>query len=64
MKASKTAMTLENDMVRKIDMILKSNLFPNRNKAIQEAVAEKLKRVEKSRFAQKCAKLDPEFEHL
>jgi metal-responsive CopG/Arc/MetJ family transcriptional regulator len=62
MAASKIAITLESDMVKRIDMLVKSNLFPNRSKAIQEAVAEKLKRIEKSRLAQECAKLDPEFE--
>jgi Arc/MetJ-type ribon-helix-helix transcriptional regulator len=62
MTASKIAITLENDMVKRIDMLVKSDLFPNRSKAIQEAVAEKLKRIEKSRLAQECAKLDPEFE--
>jgi metal-responsive CopG/Arc/MetJ family transcriptional regulator len=62
MTASKIAITLESDMVKRIDMLVKSNLFPNRSKAIQEAVAEKLNRIEKSRLAQECAKLDPEFE--
>ncbi|MBW1783451.1 MAG: ribbon-helix-helix protein, CopG family [Deltaproteobacteria bacterium] len=62
MAASKIAITLESDMLKRLDMLVKSNLFPNRSKAIQEAVAEKLKRIEKSRLAQECAKLDPEFE--
>lgn len=62
MAASKIAITLENDLVKRIDMLVKSNVFQNRSKAIQEAVAEKLKRIEKSRLARECAKLDPEFE--
>ena len=62
MAAAKIAITLESDMVKRLDMLVKSNFFPNRSKAIQEAVAEKLKRIEKSRLAQECAKLDPEFE--
>ena len=62
MTAAKIAITLENDMVKRIDMLVKSNFFPNRSKAIQEAVAEKLNRIEKSLLAQECAKLDPEFE--
>ena len=62
MAASKIAITLEKDMVKRLDMLVKSNLFPNRSKAIQEAVAEKLKRIDKSRLAQECAKLDPEYE--
>jgi len=62
MGASKMAITLDNNMVKKLDMLVKSNIFPNRSKAIQEAVVEKLTRMEKSRLAQECAKLDPEFE--
>jgi len=62
MGASKIAITLDNNMVKKLDMLVKSNIFPNRSKAIQEAVIEKLNRMEKSRLAQECAKLDPDFE--
>lgn len=62
MAASKIAITLESNMVKRLDMLVKSAFFPSRSKAIQEAVAEKLKRMEKSRLAQECAKLDPEFE--
>ena len=62
MGASKIAITLDNNMVKKLDMLVKSKRFPNRSKAIQEAVIEKLNRMEKSRLAQECAKLDPDFE--
>ena len=62
MATSKITITLENDMVERIDMLVKSNLFPNRSKAIQQAVVEKLNRIDKNRLSQECAKLDPEFE--
>jgi metal-responsive CopG/Arc/MetJ family transcriptional regulator len=62
MAASKIAITIDDKMLKKIDFLIKSNYFPNRSKAIQEAVAEKLIRLEKSRLARECAKLDPEFE--
>ena len=62
MGALKIAITLDNNMVKKLDMLVKSNVFPNRSKAIQEAVLEKLNRIEKSRLAQECSKLDPNFE--
>jgi metal-responsive CopG/Arc/MetJ family transcriptional regulator len=62
MAASKIAITIENSLLKQIDILVKSNYFPNRSKAIQEAVAEKLMRLEKSRLARECAKLDPEFE--
>ena len=42
--------------------LVKKQVFPNRSQAIEEAVTEKLARLEKSRLAQECAKLNPEFE--
>jgi Trm5-related predicted tRNA methylase len=37
-------------------------VFRNRSQPIEEAVAERLSRIEKSRLARECAKLDPAFE--
>jgi len=62
MPASKIAITIDKELVKKIDLLVKSNLFPNRSKAIQEAVKEKLERLKKTRLAKECAKLEPEFE--
>ena len=62
MAASKIAITLDENMLKQIDLLVKSKYFPNRSKAIQQAVSEKLMRLEKSRLAQECAKLDPNFE--
>jgi len=62
MAASKIAITIDDRMLKQLDILVKSKYFPNRSKAIQEAVAEKLMRLEKSRLAQECAKLDPVFE--
>lgn len=36
--------------------------FPSRSQAIQEAVEEKLTRLERSRLVRECANLDPAFE--
>ena len=62
MAASKIAITIDENMLKQIDILVKSKYFPNRSKAIQQAVSEKLMRLEKSRLAQECAKLDPNFE--
>jgi metal-responsive CopG/Arc/MetJ family transcriptional regulator len=62
MAASKIAITIDDNTLKQIDVLVKSKLFPNRSRAIQEAIAEKLMRLEKRRLAQECAKLDPEFE--
>jgi Arc/MetJ-type ribon-helix-helix transcriptional regulator len=42
--------------------LVSSKVFPNRSKAIQEAIKEKLSRVNRSRLARECAKLDPAVE--
>ena len=62
MAASKIAITMEKKLVKQLDDLVKSRVFPNRSKAIQEAVEEKLKRMEKTRLAKECSKLDPKYE--
>jgi len=62
MTASKIAITIDDNTLKQLDGFVKSKLFPNRSRAIQEAITEKLSRLEKRRLAQECAKLDPDFE--
>ena len=62
MAALKIAITIDDKILRRLDRLVKSNVFPNRSKAIQEAIEDKLIRLDKSRLAQECAKLDPRFE--
>ena len=62
MAASKIAITLDESILKRIDLLVKSNVFPNRSRAIQEAVAEKLARLDKNRLAKECAKFDPDYE--
>jgi Arc/MetJ-type ribon-helix-helix transcriptional regulator len=62
MSAIKVAITIDRKMLKRVDGLVSRNVFPNRRRAIQEAVAEKLARMEGSRLASECAKLDPRFE--
>ena len=62
MVTSKIAVTIDQNTLNRLDLLVKSHLFPNRSRAIQEAVAEKIERIEKSRLARECAKLSPDFE--
>jgi len=62
MTTSKIAITIDDNTLKQLDVLVKSKLFPNRSRAIQEAIMEKLMRLEKRRLAQECAKLDPNFE--
>lgn len=59
---SKIAITIDEKLVRKIDHMVKKRVFPNRSKAIQSAVEEKMMRLDKSRPAEECRHLDPKFE--
>jgi Arc/MetJ-type ribon-helix-helix transcriptional regulator len=54
--------TLDEKTLDRLDRLVKARVFPNRSRAIQEAVEEKLERLEQSRLARECAKLDPAFE--
>lgn len=62
MSKAKIAITLEEETLEKVDRLIKLHVFPNRSRAIQEAVEEKLARLEKNRLTAECAKLDPAFE--
>jgi metal-responsive CopG/Arc/MetJ family transcriptional regulator len=64
MAVSKIAITIDDKLLKQLDSMVKSKVFPNRSKAIQEAVADKLSRLERTRLAQECAKLDPEHEQV
>jgi metal-responsive CopG/Arc/MetJ family transcriptional regulator len=62
MATSKIAITIDHNTLKHLDFLVKSKMFPNRSRAIQEAVAEKLERIEKRRLARECKKLDPKSE--
>jgi len=62
MSTTKVAFTLDEKTLDRLDRLVKARVFPNRSRAIQEAVEEKLERLEQSRLARECAKLDPAFE--
>jgi Arc/MetJ-type ribon-helix-helix transcriptional regulator len=62
MTTSKIAITIDQNTLNRLDLLVKAHMFPNRSRAIQAAVSEKLERIEKTRLARECAKLDPKFE--
>lgn len=62
MGSVKVAITIDREMLERVDGLVSKKVFPNRSRAIQSAVAEKLARMERGRLASECAKLDPEFE--
>jgi Arc/MetJ-type ribon-helix-helix transcriptional regulator len=62
MATAKIAITIEDDVLNRLDLLVKSHIFPNRSKAIQEAIKEKLTKLEHNRLEIECSKLDLEFE--
>ena len=62
MSTAKVAITLDEDLLKRLDRLVKNHLFENRSRAIQEAVSEKLARLERNRLSRECAKLDRKFE--
>jgi metal-responsive CopG/Arc/MetJ family transcriptional regulator len=62
MARAKVAISLDENILDRLDRLVKNQVFPNRSRAIQEAVEEKLSRLDRSRLARECAKLDPAFE--
>ncbi len=62
MGKSKIAISLDESTLNRLDKLVQKQVFPSRSQVVQEAVEEKLARLERSRLAQECAKLDSEFE--
>ncbi|MCX5753090.1 MAG: ribbon-helix-helix protein, CopG family [Candidatus Krumholzibacteria bacterium] len=62
MSTIKVAITIQDDLLDRLDRLVKARVFPNRSKAVQEAVREKLARLDRNRLARECAKLDKKFE--
>ena len=62
MATAKIAITIEEETLKRLDLLVKARAFPNRSKAIQEAIREKLNRIEQNRLEVECSKLNPDFE--
>ena len=62
MATTKIAISLDEDDARRLDELVASKAYPSRSKVIQEALADKLARISRSRLAEQCALLDAEEE--
>ena len=62
MKTAKIAITLDSRLLERLDRAADAHGYPSRSRAIQDAVREKLERLDRSRLARECAKLDPRVE--
>lgn len=62
MATAKVAVTLEQETLKRLDQLVEKRVFVNRSRAIQQALKEKLDRMERGRLGRECAKLNPLFE--
>ncbi|HCC54216.1 MAG TPA: CopG family transcriptional regulator [Desulfobulbaceae bacterium] len=58
MGQAKVAITMDEMLLSELDSLVQKQLFPNRSRAIQVAVAEKLQRLAKKRLVVELGKLE------
>lgn len=62
MRTVKIAITIEEKLLDRLDQLVAEDKFPNRSRAVQEAIRDKLQRMKRSRLVSECAKLDAKEE--
>jgi len=62
MATAKIAITVDERTLDRLDRLVRDRVFPNRSKAVQAALEEKIEKLERNRLARECAKLDPAAE--
>jgi metal-responsive CopG/Arc/MetJ family transcriptional regulator len=62
MQTAKIAITLDQGTLLRLDRLVTQKVFPSRSNAIQVAIQEKIERLDRTRLARECAKLDPREE--
>ena len=62
MATVKIAITIDEQVLQRADAMVARKTFANRSHAIQAAVSEQLQRLEGTRLAAECAKLEPHIE--
>lgn len=62
MPKAKIAISLNEQILERLDLLVENKVFANRSQAIEAAVEEKLQRFDRARLARECKKLDPAYE--
>jgi len=62
MQTAKIAITIDQGTLLRLDRLVTQKVFPSRSNAIQVAIQEKIERLDRTRLARECAKLDPREE--
>jgi metal-responsive CopG/Arc/MetJ family transcriptional regulator len=56
---TKVAVSIDDRLIREVDLLVRDERYASRSQAIETAVAEHLRRVQRRRLAEACAALDP-----
>jgi Arc/MetJ-type ribon-helix-helix transcriptional regulator len=59
MSTVKVAISVDERFLQEVDRLVRNRVYPNRSKAIQDAIADKLARLKKTRLLRECRKLSP-----
>ncbi len=62
MGKAKIAVTIDEKIVGRLDRLVHQKAFSNRSQAIEQALQEKIERIDKTRLAREVSKLDPNEE--
>ena len=62
MSTAKIAVTLDQELLVRLDELVSQRQFSSRSRAVQEAIQEKLARLDRTRLTRECEKLDPRLE--
>jgi metal-responsive CopG/Arc/MetJ family transcriptional regulator len=62
MPKTKVALTLDADLLERVDELVAKQKFRNRSQAVEAALADKLQRLARTRLARESAKLNPDQE--
>ena len=59
MPKAKIAISMDGKVLERVDHLVRRRVFTNRSQAIENAVIDKIGRLDRIRLATECAKLDP-----
>lgn len=64
MPTRKIAITIDESVLELLEQLIRDGRYPNRSRAIEQAVREKVERAERGRLVRELAKLDVSEEQL
>ena len=62
MRTAKVAVSLDRRTLTQVDRLVRRGMFPSRSRFVQDSIEDKLGRIDSTRLARECAKLDRRVE--